>query len=147
MRWKCLVCRKTFTWYPSFCRPYKRYVLHDMMALSERYVGNDPATYRGVTCCIGSGEQGRQLSPTTLWRWVGDLGACERLAQAGLRLLQRQAPELALHRQMRPVAAHKWRSEPRRQRLEQARFFAVVFEAFFRIFGRSLFPRLRNTWG
>jgi hypothetical protein len=145
MRWKCLVCRRSFTWYPSFCRPYKHYVLHDMMALSKRYAENDTATYRSVSCCIGSGEQDDQLSPTTLWRWLGDFGACEQLLQRGLRLLQRKDPELTLHRQMRPVATRKWRREPRRQCLESARWLMVVCEAFSRLFGRSLFPRLRNA--
>ena len=152
VRWKCAVCGTTFTFYPSFCVPYKRFILADITRLSGRYVEADEASYRSVVRCrgmaIGYAEEPstlKQLSPTTLWRWLGDLGACQARLQAGLRLIQQKDPRLALHRQIRPVAARKYRTERRREQLQTGRFLLSVAEVFNHLFGQVMFPRLRNA--
>ena len=38
IRWKCVLCGTTFTFYPSFCVPYKRFVLAEITRLSGAYV-------------------------------------------------------------------------------------------------------------
>jgi len=151
IRWKCALCKTTFTFYPSFCVPYKRYVLADITRLSGRYVEEDKTSYRSRVrrrgMAIGYAEAcatDRQLSPTTVWRWLGDLG-CSLHLQAGLRLIREKDPDLALHRQIRPVAPRKYRSEPRRKQLQTGRFLLSVAKVFNRLFGQVIFPRLRNA--
>ncbi len=152
VRWKCLLCGTTFTFYPSFCVPYKRYVLADITRLSGRYVESDEASYRSVVrgrkMAIGYAEEpsaSKQLSPSTVWRWLGYLGACGARLQEGLRLIQDKDPSLALHRLIRPVAARKYRTETRRELLQTGRLLLSVAEAFNHLFGRVIFPRLRNA--
>jgi hypothetical protein len=152
IRWKCGLCATTFTFYPSFCVPYKRFVLAEITRLSGVYVEQDEQSYRSVVrhnkMAIGHAEEpstDRQLSPSTVWRWLSALGACGAHVQAGLRLLQEKDPRLALHRQIYPVAARKYRTEQRREQLHTARFVLCVAEAFYRTFGRVMFPRVRNA--
>lgn len=152
MRWKCVLCGTTFTFYPSFCVPYKRFVLPAIMRLSGCYVEQDEASYRSVVRCRGMAmgyaqepSTYRQLSPTTVWRWLGDLGACRARLQEGLRLIHEKDPSLALHRQIRPVIARKYRTEQRRERLQTGRFLLSVAEVFYRLFGKVMFPRLRDA--
>lgn len=147
IRWKCLLCGVTFTFYPSFCMPYKRFVLADITRLSGSYVEADEATYRSV---VGIGHRDelpleKQVSHSTVWHWLSDLGTWKARLQEGLRLLQEKDPGLGVHRQIRPVAARKYRSEWRREQLYTARFLLRIADAFSRIFGQVLFPRLRNT--
>lgn len=152
MRWKCALCGRTFTFYPSFCVPYKRLVLADITRVSGHYVEADEASYRAVVRPQGMGigyaetpSTERQLSHTTVWRWLGDLGACRARLQAGLRLIQDKDPSLALHRQIRPVATRKYRTELRREQLQTGRFLLAVAAVFQRLFGQVMFPRLRNA--
>jgi hypothetical protein len=94
IRWRCPLCRKTFTDYPPFMLPYKHYALPDMRARAMRYVTNDSMSYRkGVTesslpifhadasvAGVGSSEAEKEseatpvLAHTTLYRWVTTLG-------------------------------------------------------------------------
>ena len=37
-RWKCSSCRKTFTVYPSFALPHKRYAQEDIVKISKNYI-------------------------------------------------------------------------------------------------------------
>ena len=151
IRWKCLLCKTTFTFYPSFCMPYKRFVLADITRLSGRYVEEDETSYRSLVRCqgmaigyVGEHALDRQLSPTTVWRWLRDLGCSMRL-QAGLRLIRQKDPDLALHRQIRPVALRKYRSELRREQLQTGRLLLLVAKVFNHLFDQVIFPRLRNA--
>ena len=78
-RWKCSSCRKTFTVYPSFASPYKRYVLEDIEKISKKYMGDEQQTYDTAVnnkgSSIGYEEKGDKnvdhfLAPSTLWRWI-----------------------------------------------------------------------------
>jgi len=151
-RWKCRLCGTTFTFYPSFCVPYKRFVLAAITGLSGRYVDSDEASYRAVVrrqgMALGYVEdpsQSKQLSPSTVWRWLGDLGVGTKRLQAGLRLIQDKDPRLMLHRQIRPVAVRKYRTEHRRELLQTGRLLLVVAAVFHRLFDQVIFPRLRNA--
>ena len=43
-RWKCSLCRATFTVYPKYALPYKRYVRDVCISLSEDYVRDNKKT-------------------------------------------------------------------------------------------------------
>ena len=39
-RWKCPICKRTFTDYPSFALPFKRYVMIDIERLTNDYINS-----------------------------------------------------------------------------------------------------------
>ena len=45
-RWKCTLCKRTFIVYPKFGLPYKRYLLPDIIELTDKYLEEDRQTYR-----------------------------------------------------------------------------------------------------
>ena len=46
VRWRCPVCRRTFTEYPFFASPHKRYLRPQMMVRALQYVEDDAVSYR-----------------------------------------------------------------------------------------------------
>jgi len=79
LRWKCPLCQSTFTEYPSFILPHKRFVLFDMCRLSQQYIESETANYRDTVKCNGSeigyidpvsGLCERFLSHSTLYRFI-----------------------------------------------------------------------------
>jgi hypothetical protein len=94
-RWRCSVCRRTFTNYPSFMFRYKYYVLPEMRTRVITYACDEEVSYRrGVTesalpifhrdaalCDSSSSERQREsehtpvLAHATLFRWVTSLGS------------------------------------------------------------------------
>ena len=86
-RWKCVECGKTFTAYPPFVCPHKRYALDDILRLSSKYIQDEQQTYyTAVThegSSIGYEEENNQyvdhfLAPSTLWRWIRWSGTTKR---------------------------------------------------------------------
>ena len=139
-RWKCVLCAKTFTYYPPFCVPYKRFVLAAITERCARYVEPDETSYRAVVrsqgMALGYAEDAaasKQLSASTVWRWLSDLGAGTKRLQAGLRLIQAKDPSSVWHRQIRPMAPRKYRSAHRREALQTGRLLLVVAPVFERL--------------
>lgn len=88
-RWKCSACGQTFTLYPPFALPHKRYVLVDIERLSRKYIEAEQHTYRTTVTHEGAPigyqeENGRNvdhfLDPSTPWRWIQWLGNTNRKA-------------------------------------------------------------------
>lgn len=78
-RWKCTNCGKTFTSYPAFAVPYKRYTINDILNFKNILIENDQqslnkaVTHKGSP--IGYKEENEKnvdhfLAPSTLWRWL-----------------------------------------------------------------------------
>ncbi len=163
VRMKCSSCGKTFTLYPPFALPYKRYVSPEIMGRSLRYLRDDTMTYRRATCeLLFSQTNGRSpprlalpvfydskpggLAPSTVHRWSTTLGRLKKTLQAATSLLLDKGADI--HRQAVDIAARKYRSEQRKDRLQEAlRLFQA--EAYYQVlFGRSIFPHLaiRCCW-
>lgn len=78
LRWRCLLCRATFTEYPSFAVPHKRFVLTDIITLGQRYLEHESSSYRHVVlhggANIGYPDAGglcdRFLSHSSVWRYM-----------------------------------------------------------------------------
>jgi hypothetical protein len=49
-KWKCRGCKRTFTQYPSFAAPFKRYTRATIERLCAKYLEEAKATYRRVIC-------------------------------------------------------------------------------------------------
>ena len=88
-RWRCPFCRRTFTEYPGFALPYKRYAVSQLAPRALQYVEKDGISYRkgvlrshspifhwidpsGDSASCGSDEP--VLAHTTLYHWVSTLG-------------------------------------------------------------------------
>jgi len=79
LRWRCPLCQCTFTDYPPFIIPHKRFVLFDMCRFSQKYLESERATYRStvkkdasdigyIDPATGLCEQ--FLSHSTLYRFI-----------------------------------------------------------------------------
>ena len=136
IRWKCPACRRSFTEYPDFAIPYKRYTRHDIIALCETYLAHEWTTYRDTVCDNGMPlfypekepdptwwKQADEdevdpdtcapaLSHTALYRWL------TTLANPGFQDMQ-HGPSSGAARAPGRVSPNKFRSEERRQALER----------------------------
>ena len=149
-----LLCNQTFTEYPPFALPYKRYVKGEVLKFCQRYVEEDQATYRskvrvnGMPVCYeGQGEEidDRRLVPSTLWRWVDFLGGMKKTLQEALRLIRQKAPSSGIFREIYPIASQKYRSDARRIVLQRClRLFRAEGE-YLPLFGTSIFLQLATA--
>lgn len=154
-RWRCCTCKATFTHYPEFLVPYKRYVLSVMLGLGELYVTEPELSYRdavrpeGIALGYAENEDGsideRQTSHTTVWHWLTWLGDMTGLMNQGVYLLRQKDPGFELHRAGRPIFPGKYRSAKRRGILEQAAALLRTERCFMEAFSRRIFPRLCNS--
>lgn len=77
-RWKCTTCTKTFTYYPDYTLPYKRFVIENIVEFSSKYLSNDNTSYHSVvnydgTQILYKGTEStawREFSGTSVWRWL-----------------------------------------------------------------------------
>jgi hypothetical protein len=155
VRWKCPRCRTTFTAYPAFALPCKRYVREAILDHTGRYLATDGATYRAAAAVdkmpVFHGSEAsriddRTLQPSTLFRWITTLGALTRTVRAALHLIH-AAGASDVFRRLLPVAPRKYRSEARRQRLETTQALRLAEEEYPVLFGRSIFPALATACG
>lgn len=145
-RWKCLICRSTFTYYPDFAIPHKRYVKEKVLELSQRYVEDDNTSYREVASNDGTSivyETGeRYFEHTTVWRWVGYIGSLEQRLSKGLKLIREKDPSSRIFRQIHPINPRKYRSEGRRKLLARCMRLFILEREFKKVFKASIFTEL-----
>jgi hypothetical protein len=158
-RWKCSCCGKTFTLYPEFALPYKRYVLQDVCRLSGRYVTDDGVSYRKavqvnrMAVCYGAGGgepiDDRVLWPSTLHRWVGFLGGLKDTLQQAWRLIRAKSAACDDFRRAVLVPCWKYRSEQRREVLQTCGRLLATDRAYQDHFDVSVFTHLATlcSWG
>jgi hypothetical protein len=125
-----------------------RYLQDEQSEQAEQKKQAPPRTYRAAVRerrlppSYEPHTPGRQLSHTTLWRWLSWLGSLRQLVQFATGLILEKDPSADVHRQKFPLANSKHRSESRRQTLQEAARLFQVAEIFSRTFGRSLFTHL-----
>ena len=155
VRFRCRHCRKTFTEYPPFALPHKRFVKQDVLGRALKYLSAEKkpkpkcrATYREAVwegrgpLSYAEDQEGRQFSHSTIWRWLSWLGSLKDLMQQATQLILQKDPQANLHWKPHPIANHKVCSEERRKTLEQAAGMLDVVETFSLLFGVSLFTHL-----
>lgn len=148
IRWKCPICGRTFTEYPGFALPYKRYVLMDIEGLSEDYLENEKTCQQTVSCegeAIGYEERDgkideRQLSASTPWRWLGFLGSMKKTLTETLNLIEQKAAQSSIFRQLFPLWPGKYRSDQRKVLLQSAWKLLQANRLFKNLFGYQIFP-------
>ena len=146
--------------------PFQRYVQDAVLQRSADYLANEqrsyrhvardghrPITYESPACgadrtasVVPRGDvpatiDERCLSPATIWRWVGWLGARRAALRTALELIRQKDPRSTLHRQVCAVPVHKYRTPARRTLLEHALRLLLAAAVFRRLFAEELFPR------
>lgn len=158
IRMKCSSCGKTFTLYPSFALPYKRYVSQQIIERSLQYLLDETMSYEHAARELDPDQpngrappqrlplyhedpdRARQLASSTVHRWITTLGSLKKTLQmATCLLLERNVDS---HRQAVDVAAHKYRSQQRKNRLRDALRLLHTDAAYRATFGCSIFPKL-----
>jgi hypothetical protein len=154
-RWKCPLCRRTFTVYPAFALPFKRYVLPFIFARCTAYVADVVRTYRDGVNEAGSpishedADAGMELWPSTLWRWVARLGQLPVTVRQALNLIKQKDPSTDVFRALGRlrIRAGKFRSEARKRLLQRGRELVTVDQEYARLFTASVFPDLAARCG
>jgi hypothetical protein len=165
-RWKCILCKLTFTWYPPFALPRKRYTLPQMLDRGQHYVEADEMSYRNGVFLRGmpifheqkedeeitgdsteeekEKEEPRAFAHSTLYRWVSAFGALRDTARRACDLIKQRDPATSLFRQVGSfrVAPRKHRSPERRSILYRCRRLCIAEAVYAETFGLSIFPRL-----
>ena len=155
IRWECPLCGKTFTQYPPFALPYKRYVRQVVEERAGKYLREESCTYRG-TVQARNGAIGyaspqedvideRQLVPSTVWRWLSFLGEMKETLRRAHGLIKAKSPSSALSRNAASIAPHKYRTTGRRNVLRGALRLVHAGREYRRLFGRSIFPELATA--
>jgi hypothetical protein len=154
-RWKCPLCKRTFTLYPAFALPFKRYVLAFIQARCAAYVADEARTYRegveqgGVALCHEDADSGAQLWPSTLWRWVSALGHFAQTVRQALNLIKQKDPATGVFRALGGLRIRegKFRSQARKRVLRRCYELVTADRAYARLFTVSVFPGLATACG
>jgi hypothetical protein len=157
-RWKCPCCKVSFTFYPPFALPHKRYVKDAVFGLARAYLERDELSYRSAVevehMPVFYEEPGseapideRSLSHSTLHRWLPFLSLLVATLAEALRLVRGRSASGDLFRRILAVASRKYRSDERRKVLERALRLLASDAEFHALFGRSIFPDLATACG
>ena len=153
-RWKCSHCGRTFTLYPCFILPYKRYLYGAVLTWSRNYL-RDPATsYRkgvrenGLPIHYESSEadkiDDRTLAHSTLYKWLTAFSKMTRLLHELLNLIRQASANAAVFRNFSPICPTKYRTERRRKQLQTCLRLFLAEESYSRIFQTSFFPHFET---
>ena len=157
-RWKCPICKRTFTDYPSCALPFKRYVMIDIERLTNDYINNNQTYKKTVShedlLTIGYNDQEgiideRKLSKTTPWRWIGFFGNLENTINGAFNLIRQKDSNCQIFRNVYPVSALKYQSFERKKIIQNTMKLFHINELFQskKYFGNSIFPRFAASFG
>jgi len=144
IRWECPNCGKTFTDYPDFALPYKRYTVPTILTFSGFYTEDDQITYQGVNIKMPVAYQDseKQMSHSTIYRWVTDIGNSTEIIQKSVDIILQADPMSKICRDIANlfVPPKKYRSDERLKILSQCRQFLKIQKLFNFKFGVKIFP-------
>lgn len=150
-RWKCPGCGKSFTQYPAFALPYKRYTLPTINFFSHKYAATDGMSYRKLVkeTPVGYGPQEgkiieRQLDHTTIHGWIGTLGSFETIVRTAQDLILQADPVTTVCRDLLTlsVSPGKYRNKQRKERLLGCLKLFTLERFYGLLFSVSIFPNL-----
>jgi hypothetical protein len=152
---KCPLCHCTFTYYPDFAIPFKRYVKENILELSRKYIEDDETIYKDVVYDKGlqigyETDQGkideRYFEGSTVWRWLSFLGSLLNTLNNALNLIRQKSPTSSIFRQIYPIHPNKYRSDKRKKLLQQSMRLFYADDEFQRLFKISIFPDLATRY-
>ncbi len=147
--WKCAVCGKSYTLYPEFALPYKRFPRPNILDLCERLADGERLNYQtGVKrdkLEIGyEQDDARLLGPSTLHRWVAAVGGMSETIRQAVDLILQKNPSSSIIRELAglKVDPRKWRKPGRALALMCCRQIVRVQAEFKAAFHVSSLPDL-----
>jgi len=154
-RWRCPLCKRTFTVYPDFALPFKRYVRPFIVERCTAYVEDAVRTYgegvkeAGKPISHEDADGGAELWPSTLWRWVDRLGRFPVTVRQALNLIKQKDPSTAIFRALGclRIREGKFGSEARRLILQRCRELVTADQEYARLFSACVFPDLAARCG
>lgn len=154
-RWRCPLCRQSFTLYPDFALPFQRYPAPFVLKRCAAYASDEARTYRegvlegGMPISHADADAGMELSPSTLWRWMASLAGFAEAEGRMLDLIKQQDPSTVLFRALAEVRirAGKYCSEARKQALAKCWRLSLIARVYRRLFGVSIFPEFGTHSG
>ncbi len=151
LRWDCPVCGKSFSDYPPFAIPYKRYCADNINEISLDYLCDlDGVSYRRVVDSIvyegnEGAAQGMTLSHSTVWRWIDYLSTLKHVKDSAITYLNLDFcnwnQEFLL-----PICPTKYRSLKRKYQLQEAKILLQAGKLVRKLFKRSIFPRYGTNY-
>lgn len=152
VRYKCSFCKGTFTVYPDFVLPNKRYATNTMIELSEKYLEKEKTSYENTVkegeIKIGYEEDlGKKknyetfLYGSTVKRWIVWFGKLESSISKALDMIRQKCPMTNIFREISPCSEKKYKNDEQRKILENAMMLLKVKKEYERIFGENFFPR------
>lgn len=154
-RWKCTLCLQSFTLYPDFALPHKRYALPFIQERCASYVEDKTRTYAesvledGMPIMYEDADSGMQLWPSTLWRWIRTLGGFAETTRSALHLIQQKSPSTVLFRTLSAhrIGKHQYRTLGRKRVLERCFCLLAACRVYGSVFGSRVFPELATACG
>jgi len=154
IRWKCPGCNKSFTQYPDFALPYKRYILPDMMRYAERYLEDEQMSYSRLVIKWVAGYERHpgdesQLWPSTIHRWISTIGGLRRVYAKAQEVIHQKNPSSGLTRYLAKltVSCRKFKTVHRQNILTACLRIVHVERIFNHIFQTSIFFKIAPTYG
>jgi hypothetical protein len=148
VRFRCRDCGKVFTEYPPFALPYKRFAKPALIDHAKKYLQRDisyrqsvEGTHTPVAYDGQAGDQGRQLSRSTVWKWLTWLGSLKEPLQRITSLVLEKDPGANPARDVPPISPKKFCLQGRHDVLHfAARLLVAIQEA-----GQLFAPPLKFT--
>jgi len=151
IRWKCPGCNKTFTGYPDFAVPYKRYTVPTIKKYCSLYTENHQDSYREIIIknIIGYPDSDHQLSHTTIHRWITTFGNYSKIIRTAQDLCLQAEPKSGICHELASLSipTKKYRTEARKTILQRCRQLLKIEVKFWSIFNVSIFPYLATQCG
>jgi hypothetical protein len=163
MRLKCPGCKKTFTQYPPFALPFKRYTRQTMMSFSECYLEEVTLSYRKAVLKDGmplfydlrtdhdDAIDDRALAHSTLYRSITSLSGFKEILRSAQDLILQKNPVSTICRRLAAMKVSPGKYVRVHRETVLKRYFQLLrLEAEYRAtFSVSIFPcfATRCRWG
>lgn len=147
----CPVCAKTFTDYPNFALPFKRYVRRHMQDKSKQYLEEDNSSLEEIASRKVSGEKPpdtgyeQYLAASTLWRWTDYFGSLNCVLARARSLIRAKDPSSNIFRLPFSVSRHKYTEGERGRILRTCLCLLKTESEYIRVFKHSFFPYFAIT--
>jgi len=148
IRFRCPGCGKTFTYYPDFALPHKRYTLQTIGYFSRSYTQNPDVTYQKAVMVDksvpGYPDNEQTLAPSTIHRFITDLSRLITSTQKALNLVLQENPASTICRDIAnlTVPRQKYKTKARKNILVQCLKFFAIQALFQHTFNTSIFTKL-----
>jgi hypothetical protein len=137
--------------------PRKRYVKQPVLEKGSEYLGTgqsylETTKHEGMSIVyddrtVTGNRVPLGLAPSTVWRWLSWLGRMPGTLQAAWGLIRQKDSNSTLHREPWAVSPTKYRSEKRRDVLQQAMQLLAIDRVCKKLFGEGIFPRYAISQG